>query len=43
MGNEWDEARYNDSDPRNNMVEPKLILDSYRNFGKLNPVACATK
>ena len=38
-----DELKYNDGDPRNNMVEPKLILDSYRNFGKLKPVACATK
>jgi len=42
MGNEWDEARYKDSDPRNNMVEPKLILDSYRNLDINKPVACAT-
>ncbi len=43
MKKDWDEAKYNDSDPRNNMVEPKLILDSYKNLGKLKPVACATK
>ena len=43
MGNEWNESKYNDSDPRNNMVEPKLILDSYKKLGKTKPVACATK
>jgi len=43
MGNEWDEAKYNDSDPRNNMVEPKLILDSYKKLDTTKPVACATK
>ena len=43
MKKDWDEAKYNDGDPRNNMVEPKLILDSYKNLGKLKPVACATK
>ncbi len=43
MKKDWDEAKYNDSDPRNNMIEPKLILDSYKNLGKLKPVACATK
>jgi hypothetical protein len=43
MGNEWNEAKYNDSDPRNNMVEPKLILDSYKKLDTTKPVACATK
>jgi hypothetical protein len=43
MKKDWDEAKFNDGDPRNNMVEPKLILDSYKNLGKLKPVACATK
>ena len=43
MGNDWDEAKFNDSDPRNNMVEPKLILDSYKKLDTTKPVACATK
>jgi len=30
MKDEWDEFKFNDSDPRNNMVEPKLILDEYK-------------
>ena len=30
MENKWDESKYNDSDPRNNMVEPKLIIDEYK-------------
>jgi len=43
MGNEWDETKYVENDPRNVMVEPKLILDYYKNLGKLKPVACVTK
>jgi len=42
MGNEWDEAKYNDSDPRNNMVEPKIILDEFKKLDTTKPVACAT-
>jgi hypothetical protein len=30
MGNEWDETKFNDSDPRNNMVEPKIVIDEYK-------------
>ena len=43
MGNDWDEGRYNDSDPRNNMVEPKIILDEFKKLDTTKPVACATK
>ena len=43
MGNNWDEAKFNDSDPRNNMVEPKIILDEFKKIDKTKPVACATK
>jgi hypothetical protein len=43
MGNDWDEAKYNDSDPRNNMVEPKIILDEFKKLDTTKPVACATK
>ena len=43
MGNEWDEAKFNDSDPRNNMVEPKIILDEFKKLDTTKPVACATK
>jgi len=35
MGNEWDEGKYNDSDPRNNMVEPKLIIDEYKKLQQI--------
>jgi hypothetical protein len=42
MKNEWDEAKFNDSDPRNNMVEPQLILDNFKKLDKTKTVACAT-
>ena len=42
MKDKWDEAKFNDSDPRNNMVEPKLVIDNFKKIDKLNPVACAT-
>jgi hypothetical protein len=31
------------ADPRNNMVEPKLVIDEYKKLDKNKPVACATK
>jgi hypothetical protein len=43
MGNEWDEEKFIDSDPRNNMVEPKLVIDNLKNLIKTKPVACATE
>ena len=42
MGDKWDEAKFNDSDPRNNMVEPKLIIDNFKKLDKNKTVACAT-
>ena len=30
MGDKWDETKFNDNDPRNNMVEPRLIIDEYK-------------
>jgi hypothetical protein len=30
MSDEWNETKFNDSDPRNNMVEPRLIIDEYK-------------
>ena len=42
MKDKWDEAKFNDSDPRNNMVEPKLVIDNFKKIDKLKPVACAT-
>jgi hypothetical protein len=30
------------ADPRNNMVEPKLVIDEYKKLDKTKPVACAT-
>jgi len=43
MGNKWDETKFIDSDPRNNMVEPKLVIDEYKKIDKNKPVACATE
>jgi len=34
MGNEWDETKFIDSDPRNNMVEPKIVIDEYKKNNK---------
>ena len=30
MKDKWNETKFVDSDPRNNMVEPKLIIDEYK-------------
>jgi len=30
MQDKWDETKFNDSDPRNNMVEPRLIIDNLK-------------
>ena len=43
MKDDWDETKYVESDPRNVMVEPKLIIDSFKKLDKHKPVACATK
>jgi len=43
MGNRWNESKFIDSDPRNNMVEPKLVIDNFKKLGKNKPVACATE
>ena len=42
MGNKWDESKFIDSDPRNNMVEPKIVIDKFKKLDKNKPVACAT-
>ena len=36
MSDEWDETKFNDSDPRNNMVEPRLIIDEYKKITTTN-------
>ena len=36
-------VKYNDSDPRNNMVEPKIILDEFKKLDTTKPVACCNK
>jgi len=43
MNDKWDKTKYVESDPRNVMVEPKLIIDSFKKIDKNKPVACATK
>ena len=42
MGNKWNESKSIDSDPRNNMVEPKIVIDNFKKLDKNKPVACAT-
>jgi ADP-heptose:LPS heptosyltransferase len=42
MKDKWDEAKFIDSDPRNNMVEPKIVIDNFKKLDKNKPVACAT-
>jgi len=43
MQDKWDETKFNDSDPRNNMVEPRLIIDNLKKLDKNKPVALATQ
>ena len=43
MNGEWDETKYVESDPRNIMVEPKLVIDSFKKLDKNKTIACATK
>jgi hypothetical protein len=42
MNDKWNEEKFIDSDPRNNMVEPKLVIDEYKKLDKKKPVAVAT-
>ena len=42
MNDDWDETKYLESDPRNVMVDPKLILDNFKKIDKTKTVACAT-
>ena len=43
MKDKWDESKFIDSDPRNNMVEPKIVIDKFKKLDKTIPVACATE
>ncbi len=43
MNDKWDETKFIDSDPRNNMVEPKSIIDEYKKLDKTKTVAIATE
>jgi hypothetical protein len=43
MENKWNESKFIDSDPRNNMVEPKIVVDNFKKLGKTKTVACATE
>src|SRR5210317_2302377 len=43
MGNRWEESKFIDSDPRNNMVEPKIVIDKFKKLDKNITVACATE
>ena len=43
MKDKWNETKFIDSDPRNNMVEPKLVIDEFKKLDKTKPVACATE
>jgi len=48
MKNKWDESKFNDSDPRNIMVDPEVVFNAYENRHKLGKnqttgVYCATE
>jgi len=43
MTDKWEETKFIDSDPRNNMVEPKLIIDEFKKLDTNKPVALATE
>jgi len=43
MGKKWDESKFIDSDPRNNMVDCKIIVDQYKKLDRSKNVACATQ
>ena len=41
MDGKWDETRFDDSDPRNIMITPESVLESYKNLtakGENTPV-----
>jgi len=43
MKDKWIEKKFIDSDPRNNMVEPKLVIDEYKKLDITKAIACATE
>ena len=43
MGKKWDESKFIDSDPRNNMVDCKIIVDQYKKLDRSKTVACETQ
>ena len=43
MKDKWEDEKFIDSDPRNNIVEPKLVIDEFKKLDKTKPVACATE
>ena len=43
MTKKWEEEKFIDNDPRNNMVEPKLIIDEFKKLDTNKPVALATE
>jgi ADP-heptose:LPS heptosyltransferase len=36
MKHKWDESKFNESDPRNIMVDPEVVFNAYENRDKLN-------
>ena len=43
MENKWNEKKFINNDQRNNMVEPKLVIDEYKKLDKNKTDACATE
>ena len=41
MDDNWNETKFIDSDPRNNMIEPKIVIDNYKKIDKNKVAACA--
>jgi hypothetical protein len=42
MKKKWEDEKFIDCDPRNSMIDPKLVVDEYRKLDKNKPVVCAT-
>ena len=43
MDDKWNETKFISNDPRNNMVEPKVVIDNYKKIDKNKVVACAAQ
>jgi len=42
MKKRWDETKFNDSDPRNNMVDSKRVIDTFKKLDRIDQVETST-